>query len=174
MEEFYAKSVDRVETLLNSVRRQGVPGILSRLQLMAILEQLPESEKRSELMTTMTEAIEAWPSKTSAGVNYTLAEALIVGVLGKEAVIGDQTRSVIDSLVEKAFATAPQSEEGGEGSADGSQAAAKDANTALQLLGLLDLHAFQAGSDRALRARLYTACREKLSAADEVATQRLD
>ena len=58
MEEFYAKSVDRVETLLNSVRRQGVPGILSRLQLMAILEQLPESEKRSELMTTMTEAIE--------------------------------------------------------------------------------------------------------------------
>jgi len=51
MAEFNEKSLDRIEDLTASLRRgRGGDAILTGLQLMAVLEQLPESERRNELI----------------------------------------------------------------------------------------------------------------------------
>ncbi len=70
---------------------------------MSILEQLPESETREELMQRNKDLIDETSfnnMRTKTEVLHTIANEL----LGERAVLGDQTRELLDAKIE-AFIT---------------------------------------------------------------------
>lgn len=60
MADFNEKSLARIEDIFDSLRRGGGgSGIVTCLHIMAVLEQLPESEKRNEIIQKAIEEIDA-------------------------------------------------------------------------------------------------------------------
>ena len=100
--EFCEKTLQHIE--LREELRKGRPPqfISSRLQYCAILESLPESEKRNELLNKVIDSLNGI-SITSVKVQKEILEAVSLSLLQSNAEIGVRTREVTFKIVDNAL-----------------------------------------------------------------------
>ena len=76
-------------------------GLPQAITQMCIAEQLPESEKRDELIGQYREFVEQAEIRTGYGVNLQIMKQLIQEMLESKATIGEQARVQLDKIADQ-------------------------------------------------------------------------